>query len=183
VSDPQSCAGLVRRTRAELGPVSALVNGAGPYHRVPILDETPEGWRDMFDNNLHPVFYLSRLTAPDMIEAGWGRIVNFSMANADRLKAQPMVTAHFAAKTGVLILTRTLARKLAPHGITVNAISPGYIDSGSADADELESMVSKIPAGRLGTLDDAVGVVRWLFSDDAGYVNGSNLHVSGAWGI
>jgi len=183
VSDPEACRDLVNRVRTDLGPATALVNGAGPYHRIDILQESPEGWREMFDNNLHPVFYLSQLVAGDMKAAGWGRIVTFAMANADRAGAQPMVTAHYIAKAGLLILTRTLARKLAPHGITVNAISPGFIDSGSADADELESMLPKIPAGRLGTVDDAVGLVRFLFSDEAAYVNGTNLHLSGGWGL
>lgn len=183
VSQPDQAEALVRRVREELGPVTVLVNGAGPYHRLNLLKETPEGWREMFDHNLHPVFYLSRLVAHDMKEAGWGRIVNFSMANADRLMAQPNVTAHFIAKSGVLILTRTLAKLLAPHGVTVNAISPGFIDSGSADADEMEAMAAKIPAGGLGQVEDAVACVRFLMSKDAAYVNGSNLHLSGGWGV
>ena len=137
----------------------------------------------MFSNNLHPVFYLSRLVAPGMIERKWGRIITFSMANADQLVAQPQVTAHYIAKAGVLILTRTLARVLAPHGITVNAISPGFIASGSAPAEELAAMEKRIPAGHVGTVDDAVAAVNFLLSDEAGYVNGANIHLSGAWGI
>ena len=183
VSDPDQVQRLVAAVRGEWGPVGVLVNGAGPYHRVPILKETPEGWRSMFDNNLHAAFYMCQAVSEDMIQSGWGRIVNFAMANADRHIAQPMVTAHFIAKSGLLILTRTLGKKLAPHGITVNAVSPGFIDSGSADIEELDSMLPKIPAGRLGTLDDAVNCVRFLVSDEAEYVNGSNLHLSGGWGV
>jgi 3-oxoacyl-[acyl-carrier protein] reductase len=183
VADPGQCSNLVDRVRDELGPVAVLVHGAGPYHRVPVLEETPEGWREMFDANLHAAFYLSRLIAPDMIAAGWGRIVTFSVVNADRVAAQPMVTAHFIAKSGLLSLTRTLARTLAPHGITVNAISPGYIESGSADTEDMTAMIPRIPAGRLGTVDDAVRVVRWLVSDQADYVNGTNIHLSGGWGL
>src|SRR5437660_1216472 len=87
------------------------------------------------------------------------------------------------AKAGVLILTRTLAKALAPYGITVNAISPGFINSGSAPEAELAGMVKKIPAGYVGELKDPVGAVRFLLSDEARYVTGTNIHLSGGWGI
>lgn len=183
VSDPEAALGLVREVEKTWGRIDALINCVGPYHRAPLLEETLEGWHAMFNNNLHPVFYLTRLVAPGMIERKWGRIITFSMANADRLIAQPQLTAHHIAKTGVLILTRTLARVLAPHGITVNAISPGFIDSGSAPAEELKAMEKKIPAGYIGTVDDAVAAVAFLLSEEARYVNGANIHLSGGWGI
>ena len=109
--------------------------------------------------------------------------LNFSMANADQLLSQPDVTAHYIAKAGVLILTRTLAKLLAPHGITVNAVSPGFIDSGSAPPEELAGMTKRIPAGYIGTVDDTVAAVRYLLSEEARYVNGANIQISGAWGI
>ena len=118
-----------------------------------------------------------------MKQRGWGRIISFSMANADQAVAQPQVTAHYIAKMGVLVLTRSLARLLAPHGITVNAISPGFIASGSAPEEELANMVKRIPAGYVGSTEDAVAAVRYLLSDEARYVNGANLHLSGGWGI
>ena len=183
VSDPDACALLVERVTAELGPIEALIHCAGPYQRVPYFEETLEGWHAMFDNNLHPLFYLSRLVGPGMTERGRGRIIAFSMANAERLAAQPHITAHYIAKAGLLVLVRTLAKLLGPHGITVNAISPGFIDSGSAPADELAKMVKHIPAGYIGELSDAVGAVRYLLSDEARYVNGANLTLSGGWGL
>jgi 3-oxoacyl-[acyl-carrier protein] reductase len=183
VSDAEAALNLVRQVDGAWGRIDALINCAGPYHRVPLLEETLEGWHAMFSNNLHPVFYLSRLVAPGMIARKWGRIITFGMANADQLIAQPQITAHYIAKVGILILTRTLARVLAPHGITVNAISPGFIASGSAPPEELKSMEKKIPAGYIGSLSDAVAVAAFLISDDARYVNGANIHLSGAWGI
>lgn len=183
VSDPKAAEGLIRQVEKERGRVDALVNCAGPYHRVELLEETVEGWHAMFDNNLHPVFYLSRAVAPGMIARKWGRIVSFSMATADQLVAQPQLTAHYIAKAGVLVLTRSLARVLAPHGITVNSISPGFIDSGSAPKEELNAMVKRIPAGYAGSTQDAVGVVRFLLSEEARYITGANIHLSGAWGI
>ncbi len=183
VSDPAACKELVDQVLDKFGAIHALINCAGPYHRVPLLKETIEGWKEMFDNNLHPVFYLSRLVAPVMQEQRWGRLINFSMANADRMVAQPHVTAHYIAKSGILILTRTLAKVLGPHGITANTISPGFINSGSAPEEELQSMVKNIPAGYVGELEDVVSVTCFLLSDEARYVNGANLHLSGGWGV
>jgi 3-oxoacyl-[acyl-carrier protein] reductase len=183
VSDPKAAESLVRSVESELGRIDALINCAGPYHRVNLLEETPEGWQEMFDNNLHPVFYLSRAVAPGMKERKWGRIVSFSMANADQHNAQTAVTAHYIAKAGVLILTRALAKVLAPFGITVNTVSPGFVDSGSAPPEELAKMVKNIPAGYVGTTSDAVAAVVYLLSEEARYVNGSNIHLSGGWGM
>jgi 3-oxoacyl-[acyl-carrier protein] reductase len=183
VSRPQEAAELVAETQRAWGRIDALIYCAGPYHRVGLLEESVEGWHEMFDNNLHPLFYLARAAAPGMIERRWGRIVCFSMANADQMVAQPQLTAHYIAKVGLLVLSRTLARVLAPHGITVNAISPGFIASGSAPAEELAAMAKRIPAGYVGALEDAVSVVRFLLSDEARYVNGANIHLSGGWGI
>jgi len=183
VSDPKAAEAFASQVENEFGRVDALINCAGPYHRVNILKETVENWHSMFDNNLHPIFYLSHAVSPGMIERKWGRIVNFSMANADQMVGQPNLTAHYIAKVGVLILTRSLARVLAPHGITVNAISPGFIDSGSAPKEELEAMVKRIPAGFLGSTKDAVEAASFLLSEEAKYVNGTNIHLSGGWGM
>jgi len=183
VSDPKAAEALVKQVEGSWGRIDALINCAGPYHRVNLLEETIEGWHSMFDNNLHPVFYLSRSVAKGMMDRKWGRIVCFSMANADQLIAQPQLTAHYISKVGVLIIAKSLARLLAPNGITVNTISPGFVDSGSAPKEELTAMVKRIPAGYAGSLGDAVSVVRFLLSEEARYVNGTNIHLSGGWGI
>jgi 3-oxoacyl-[acyl-carrier protein] reductase len=183
VSDPSAAKQLVARVEQEWGQIDVLINGAGPYHRVNLFEESVEGWREMFDANLHSIFYLAQAAAPGMKARRAGRIINFSMANADQMVAQPEVTAHYIAKTGVLILTRTLAKLLAPHGITVNAVSPGFIDSGSAPAGELAGMAKRIPAGYIGTIEDTVAAVRYLLSPEARYVNGANIQISGAWGV
>jgi 3-oxoacyl-[acyl-carrier protein] reductase len=183
VSRPEVCEVLVERVLEWQGSIDALIHCAGPYHRLNLLDETPAGWREMFAGNLDSLFFLARLVAPVMIRQQGGRIVAFSMANADRLMAQTQLTAHYLAKVGVLGLVRSLAKALAKHKITVNAVSPGFIDSGSVDSDELESLIKTIPAGTIGTVADAANAVIYLLSDEAAYVTGTSLHVSGGWGI
>jgi 3-oxoacyl-[acyl-carrier protein] reductase len=183
VSKWEAATALVQQVEHTWGKIDALINGAGPYHRVALLEETPEGWSEMMTNNLDPIFFLAKAVAPGMKARKYGRIISFSMANADKMEAQPHVTAHYIAKAGVLILTRTLAKLLAPDGITVNAISPGFIDSGSAPTEELAGMAKKIPAGYIGGIQDAVQAVRYFLSDEAAYVTGANLHLSGGWGL
>ncbi len=183
VSNPVAATDLVAQVEQKWGQIDVLINGAGPYHRINLFEETVEGWNEMFDGNLHPIFYLAKAVAPGMKARKSGRIINFSMANADQMISQPDVTAHYIAKAGVLILTRTLAKLLAPHGITVNAVSPGFIDSGSAPPEELAGMTKRIPAGYIGIVDDTVAAVRYLLSEEARYVNGANIQISGAWGI
>lgn len=183
VSDARACARVHDETLAWRGRIDALIHCAGPFHRADILAETPEGWRAMFASNLDSLFYLSRLLAPEMIARRWGRILAFSMANADRLLAQTQITAHYLAKVSVLGLVRGLAKALAPHGITANAISPGFVDSGSVPMSELAPLLKSIPAGKIGTVGDVVTAALYLLSEEAGYVNGANLQVSGGWGI
>lgn len=183
VSNSDAAVELVRQVHREWGRIDALINGAGPYQRVSLLQQSNESWHSMFDNNLHPVFYLTRAVIPIMKERRWGRIVSFSMANAEQLIAQPQLTAHYISKVGLLALSRSFAKLIAPDGITMNCVSPGFIDSGSAPKEELERMVKFIPAGYVGTVDDVVSVVRFLLSEEARYVNGASIQVSGGWGV
>jgi 3-oxoacyl-[acyl-carrier protein] reductase len=183
VSRTEAAEELIEQVRQQWGRIDALINSAGPYHRVSLLKETVEGWHSMFDNNLHPVFYLTRAVIPIMRERKWGRIVSFSMANVEQLIAQPQLTAHYISKVGLLALSRSFAKLIAADGITMNCVAPGFIDSGSAPQEELSRMVKLIPAGYVGSVDDAVSVVRFLLSEEARYVNGANIQLSGAWGV
>jgi 3-oxoacyl-[acyl-carrier protein] reductase len=183
ISEPAAAEMLVRRVEDVYGRIDALINCVGSYHHVHLMEENIEGWHDMFNHNLHPVFYLSRLVAPGMMQRKWGRIINFSMVNADQQVGQPFITAHYIAKVGVLLLTRSLAKILAPYGITANTISPGFIETGSVPEDVISLSFKSIPAGYLGSPEDAVAAVSYLLSDEARYVNGTNIHLSGGWGV
>ncbi len=183
VSTFAACEQLVQEVHDWKGRVDALIHCAGPYHRVDVLEESPAGWRDMFAANLDSLFYLAKLIAPGMIERKSGRIIAFSMANADKIVAQPMLTGHYLAKVGVLGLVRSLSKALAKHGVTANAIAPGFIDSGSMDGEELKLLEKNIPAGYVGLPQDAVAAALYLLSDEARYVTGASIPVSGGWGI
>jgi len=183
VSTEGGCRALVSEVVQWGGRVDALVHCVGPYHKVDLLDETPARWRETFAGNVDSLFQLSQLVAPGMIERRWGRIVAFTMANADRLLAQTQVTAHHLAKAGVLGLVRAFAKRLAPHNITVNAVAPGFIATGGMPETELAAMQKHIPAGRVGTAAEAAHAALFLLTDEADYVTGTNIHVSGGWGI
>jgi 3-oxoacyl-[acyl-carrier protein] reductase len=183
LGEPAEARGLVERVSTAWGRVDAVVHGAGPYHDAPLLEETPERWRDTFRQNLDPLLFLAQAAAPGMRERGWGRILGLGLATADRLGAQPNVTAYFIAKAGLLVLVRSLAAVLAPHGITVNAVSPGVLETEGYPRPDLDALLQRIPAGHLGQVDDVVAAARFLLSDEAGYVTGANLHVSGGWGL
>jgi 3-oxoacyl-[acyl-carrier protein] reductase len=183
VSNPASAERLVGRVEKECGRIDALINCIGSYHRINLMQESVEGWNSMFAGNLHPVFYLSRAAASGMIQRQWGRIINFSMVNADQMAGQPFITAHYIAKIGVIVLTRSLAKILAPHGITANTISPGFLETGSVPQEVISLSYRNIPAGYVGAPEDAVAAVLYLLSEEARYVNGTNIHLSGAWGV
>lgn len=183
ISDPEATEKLISSTEQEFGRIDALINCAGTYHRVNLMEETYLGWSDMFDNNLHPLFYLSRSVIPVMAKNKWGRIISFSMANAEKLESNPYVTAHYIAKAGIIGLTRSFATLAAPYGITANTISLGFIDSGDSPPDELSVLANRIPAGYVGDKEDVVSTVRFLLSDESKYINGANIQMSGAWGI
>ncbi|PYM62980.1 MAG: 3-oxoacyl-ACP reductase [Candidatus Rokuibacteriota bacterium] len=183
VGDPEVVLRLGREVEAAFGRIDALVHAAGPFRRAALFEETPEAWRATFDANLHSLYDLARVVVPGMRARRWGRIVAFGLAGAERRAAPPAVLAYHVAKVGVLALVRALARALAADGITVNAISPGFVDSGGTRAAELEAMRPRIPAGRLGSVDDAVAAAGFLLSEEAGYVTGTDFVVSGGWGL
>ena len=183
LADPAEARALVGRVEATWGRLDVLVHGAGPYHAAPLLEETPERWRSAFGRNLDPLLFLAQAAAPGMQARRWGRILGLGLATADRLSAQPNVTAYYIAKAGLLVLVRSLAKVLAPHGITVNAVSPGILETPGYPRPDLDALLQRIPAGHLGQVDDVVAAARFLLSDEARYVTGANIHVSGGWGL
>jgi 3-hydroxybutyrate dehydrogenase len=125
ISKPDEIAGMVERMRAEFGGVDILVNNAGIQHVAPIEEFPVEKWDAIIGINLSGAFHTSRLAIPDMKKNGWGRIINVASAHA--LVASPFKSAYVAAKHGLAGLTKTIALEVAEHGVTANAICPGYV--------------------------------------------------------
>jgi acetoacetyl-CoA reductase len=165
---------------ARLGPVDILVNCAGITRDAPLRRMQPHQWQDVLRVNLDSVFNVSRHVIEGMCERGWGRIVNISSVNGQ--KGQFGQTNYSAAKAGVHGFTMALAAETARKGVTVNTVSPGYIDSPMIRAvpeDIRARILEGIPAGRFGQPQDIADAVTFLCAEQAAFITGANLPVNG----
>ncbi|HXN59076.1 MAG TPA: SDR family NAD(P)-dependent oxidoreductase [Acidimicrobiales bacterium] len=186
VSDRAAIDAAFDEVRRELGPIEILVTSAGIEGFSDFLDITTEQWDRMVAVNLSGTFHCLQLAVPDMIEAGWGRIVTISSSSAQ--SGTRRMSHYVATKGGVIALTKALALDLAPHGITVNTIPPGVIDTPmmrrpveSGAMGSLDQIIARAPLGRLGTPDDIAVTTAFLCSEEAGYITGQQINVNGGW--
>jgi acetoacetyl-CoA reductase len=180
VSDFEAMGVMVKKIEADHGPVSVLVNCAGITRDSTFRKMTPEQWHSVISTNLDSVFNVTRHVIDGMIERGWGRIVNISSVNA--VRGQFGQTNYSAAKAGILGFTKSLAQEVVRKGITVNAVSPGYVQTDMVMAireDVRDKIVAEIPAGRLARPEEVADAVGFLASDNAAYITGTNLSVNG----
>ena len=180
VSDFASCTAMAAKIKAEIGPVDILVNNAGitkdgMFKKMPL-----ENWMAVLNINLNSVFNVTRQVVDDMLEKGWGRVINISSINGQ--KGQFGQTNYSAAKAGMHGFTKALAQETAAKGITVNTISPGYIGTEMVMAIKEEirnQIVAGIPVGRLGKPEEIAKLVTYLASDDAAFITGANIAING----
>ena len=180
VRDFTACAEGVAAIERTLGPVGVLVNNAGITRDATLRTMTPEDWRAVLDTNLGSCFNLCRAAFPGMRARGFGRIVNIGSINGQA--GQYGQVNYAAAKSGIHGFTKALALEGARHGITVNAVAPGYVDTDMVRAVPeavLDKIVASIPVGRLGRADDIARAVLFLVADAADFVTGSTLSVNG----
>jgi 2-hydroxycyclohexanecarboxyl-CoA dehydrogenase len=170
--------------RAKLGPVTVLVNAAGLDSFKKFQDVSFERWQRVIDVNLNGVFHTTQAVLPDMLEAGWGRIVNIS-SSSTHSGAQYMAP-YVAAKSAVNGLTKTLALEYGPSGITVNAVPPGFIDTPMLRAasdkgflGDIDKSIAATPVRRIGRPEDIAAACAFLISEEAGYITGQILGVNG----
>ena len=180
VADWQSTVDAFAKTKAEHGPIDVLVNNAGITRDRLFLKMTREDWDAVIDTNLNSLFNATKQVVPDMVERGWGRIIQISSVNGE--KGQAGQTNYSAAKAGMHGFTMALAQEMASKGVTVNTISPGYIGTEMVRAIKpaiLEKIVETIPVKRLGTPDEIGSIVVWLAGEDAGFTTGADFSCNG----
>jgi acetoacetyl-CoA reductase len=144
------------------------------------LKMSPDDWHAVIDTNLNSMFNVTKQVVPDMVERGWGRIVQISSVNGE--KGQAGQTNYSAAKAGMHGFTMALAQELASKGVTVNTVSPGYIGTDMVRAikpEVLDKIVATIPVKRLGTPEEIGSIVAWLASGDSGFATGADFSVNG----
>lgn len=172
---------LVEQVADGLGPIDILVNNVGDFFLKPMGAMSTDEWDYVLSSNLSSVHYLCNAVLPGMRARKRGHIINIGLAPMHLVRGAPNIAAYAISKTGVLILTRSLATEEAAYGITVNCVSPGLIDNGYLPPEQKEWMEKRVPMGRLGTSEEVANAVTFLVSDNASYISGANLAVSGAW--
>ena len=180
VGEWQSTVDAFAKAKEQHGPISVLVNNAGITRDRMFLKMTREDWDAVINTNLTSMFNVTKQVVGDMIEMGWGRIVQISSVNGE--KGQSGQTNYSAAKAGMHGFTMALAQEMATKGVTVNTVSPGYIGTEMVRAireDVLEKIVATIPVKRLGTPDEIGSIVGWLASEDSGFTTGADFSCNG----
>ncbi|BBB31457.1 acetoacetyl-CoA reductase [Neptunomonas japonica] len=180
VSDFNDCKRLLEEVESSEGSVDILVNNAGITRDAPLKKMQPEQWQAVIGTNLNSMFNMSQPIFEAMCNRGWGRIVNISSLNGE--KGQFGQANYSAAKAGIYGFTKAIAQEGAKKGVTVNSVSPGYIDTPmvrQVPENVLNSIVGGIPIGRLGQPEEIARAVSFLTADDAGFITGTNISVNG----
>ena len=180
VGDWESTVEAFSKTKAEHGSIDVLVNNAGITRDRMFIKMTPEDWRSVIETNLNSMFNVTKQVVADMVEKGWGRIINISSING--AKGPAGQTNYSAAKAGMHGFSKALAQELASKGVTVNTVSPGYVGTDMVRAireDVLEKIVATIPVKRLGEPKEIASMVSWLASNEGGYATGAEFSVNG----
>ena len=180
VADWDSTVEAFKHAKEEHGPIDVLVNNAGITRDRMFLKMSREDWDAVIGTNLTSMFNVTKQVVADMVERGWGRIIQISSVNG--AKGQAGQTNYSAAKAGMHGFSMALALEMASKGVTVNTVSPGYIGTDMVKAikpEVLEKIVATIPVKRLGTPDEIGSIVGWLAGDESGFTTGAEFAVNG----
>ncbi|MCV6609724.1 MAG: acetoacetyl-CoA reductase [Amphritea sp.] len=180
VTDYDNCCSMIATVEQEQGPIDILVNNAGITRDAPLKRMQPEQWQAVLRTNLDSMYNMCQPVFDAMCSRGFGRIVNISSLNGEQ--GQFGQANYSAAKAGIYGFTKAIAKEGARKGVTVNAVSPGFIDTPmvrQVPENVLESIIAGIPVGRLGQPEEIARAVAFLTAEDAGYITGTNISVNG----
>lgn len=180
VGNWESCVALGDALKAKYGSVDIVVNNAGITQDKMFLKMTPEQWNAVLNTNLNSLFNVTKQFLDGMVAKGWGRVINISSVNGE--KGQAGQTNYSSAKAGILGFTKALAQEVCTKGVTVNAITPGYIGTEMVmkiREDILKSIVDSVPMKRIGKPEEIGAAVAYLASDDAAFMTGATLSING----
>jgi 3-oxoacyl-[acyl-carrier protein] reductase len=173
---------LIKTVADRYGRVDVLVNNVGDFRWGTLAESSVEEWSSIFDSNVKTVFYMCRAGLPVMRKGRWGRIINMGAVGAERAFGQAKISAYAAAKAAVVALSRSLALEEAKNGITVNVVNPSTIDEKDLTLEEARKLKdARYPIGRPPTVDDVAAAVSFFASEEAEYVTGQVVNVSGGW--
>lgn len=182
LTDPEACRRVVKEAAGRLGSIQVFLHAIGRNNRLPILDLDDDAWADLVSLNLSTAYWTGQAVGREMCAAGYGRMVFLSSVSG--LLAHAHHAPYAATKGGLNQLVRVMAREWAPHGVTVNAVAPGYIETDLtrdylAKPSIREDLVSLVPAGRLGTTGEVADAVTFLASDRSAFITGHIMYVDG----
>jgi 3-oxoacyl-[acyl-carrier protein] reductase len=182
ISDPSRAEQLVKTVVERFGRLDVVVNNVGDFRWGTVLESSLEDWNGIFSSNLMTVLYVTRAALPQLRKGRWGRIINLGAVGAERAFGQAKISAYAAAKAAVVALSRSLALEEAKNGITVNVVNPSSIDENELTLSEARSMRdARFPIGRPPTVEDVAATVSFFASEEAEYVTGQVMNVSGGW--
>jgi len=182
VTEPSKAGFLVETVAERYGRLDILVNNVGEFRWRLLAESSLEEWQEILNSNLLSVLYVSKAALPTMRRQRWGRIINLGAVGAERAFGQAKISAYAAAKAAVVAFSRSLAIEEAKHGITVNVVNPSNLDERELTLDEARRIRdARFPVGRPPTAEDVAAAVKFFASEEADYVTGQVLNVSGGW--
>ena len=182
INQPARAEQLIKTVADRYGRVDVVVNNVGDFRWGTLAESSLEEWKSIFDSNVSTVFYMCRAALPLMRKGRWGRIVNLGAVGAERAFGQAKISAYAAAKAAVVAMSRSLALEEAKNGITVNVVNPSSIDEKDLTLEEARKLRdARYPIGRPPTVEDVAAAVAFFASEEAEYVTGQVVNVSGGW--
>ena len=182
ITDAARAEQLIKTVADRYGRIDVLVNNVGEFRWGTLAESSVEEWTGIFNSNVATVFHMCRAALPLMRKGRWGRIVNLGAVGAERAFGQAKISAYAAAKAAVVAMSRSLALEEAKNGITVNVVNPSNIDEKDLTLEEARKVKdARYPIGRPPTVDDVAAAVSFFASEEAEYVTGQVVNVSGGW--